>query len=263
MSNQKTTLQDILKIMESIPQSEGHAMPAHANDPLAWMQQWLETESLNFDFSRGFEVNRCALYWSGYPDNDGFDGQAFVNSCQDQNGSLRQLAQILDTDLQIFELDPHNPQKPDSDSLALACSYGMMAIEEATQLFCGTVFGAGVDKASDEALAALEKTESFSLETFIENHCGLGHAALLGAAIAATLKGIPFITEGAAGSLVSRIMTRATGCVQTNIIATNDIPALPYHTQSTGQAMVTTAILLKTLYAGNIKTSCGKVKAAA
>lgn len=265
MSNQeRPDLQDILKLLDSLPHKDSETdISINATDTMSWLFKWLERESRVLDLSRGFEVNRCALYWTGYETNDAFDGQAFVDSCQDQNGSLRKLAQTLDTDLQIFELDPHNPQKADRDALALACSYGMMAIEESTQLFCACVFGAGVDQASQNALNALSKIESFDLDHFIENHFGLGHAAMLGAVIAATLKGIPVIIEGAAGDLVIKCLERTNAHSFSNIICTENMPDLPYHETSPGQAMVTTAVMLKTLYAGSLKTPCGKVKLAA
>ncbi len=216
--------------------------------------------SRTMDLSRGFLVNRCALYWTGYNATDGFDGQAFVDSCQDGNGSLRQLAQILDTDLQIFELDPHNAARPTVDDITMAASYGMMGVEENTQLFAACSFGKGVESASIDALNALSSFDN--LENFMTTHCGLDHAALLGAAIACVMKGIPMIVEGASGQLVKTLLERATDKKFSTIILTDEIN-LPLPNTNPGEKMVTTAITLKSLYTAMDKTDCGKIKAAA
>jgi len=60
------------------------------------------------------------------------------------------------------------------------------------------------------------------------------------------------------------MIARATGYAHPNIIVTRDIPALPHKEQSPGQAMVITAILLKTLlYSGNLQISPCQAKTAA
>lgn len=242
--------QDILALLVSLPC--GNAPTIEAGDAVSWLSQWMAGQTSIMDMSRGFAVNRCALYWTGTGGgaaNDGFDGQAFVDACQTKKGSLTKLAEILDTDLQIFELDPHNPQKPDEASLALACSYGMMAVEEPTQLFCACVFGAGIDSASATAYAALGNHDD--LKDFMERHCTPGHAAMLGAAIAGTLKGIPVILEGKAGKLVSAIMEKHSGKTFSNIIVTDDMPALPGISHLPGHTMTSMAVMLKTLHAGS------------
>jgi len=251
---------DILSLVESLPVIA--PFETNSTDALSWITDWLAHHSRVYDFTKGFNVNRCALYWSGYDKVDDFDGQKFVDSCQDSRGSLRQLAQILDTDLQIFELDPHNHTKPTSTALAMAASYGMMAIDESTQLFCAASFGQGVDMAAKESIEALEKTDNFDLEKFMVDHCGLDHAAILGCAIAATMKGIPMVIEGNVGVFIARLLCRATNRPITNIIATAAMPPLT-NNKSVGHDMVTTAILLRMLYIGANKTDCGKVKIAA
>lgn len=250
---------DILNLLEALP-----TMPENADfqpistEPLLWLNQWLQHYAHVYDFSKGFDVNRCALYWAGYDLIDGFNGQAFVDSCQNHRGSLRSLAAILDTDLQIFELNPHHHAQPNKNDIALAASYGMMAIEESTQLFCTTSFGQGVQTATKNAIEALNKADAFDLENFMTTHCGLDHAAILGNAIAAIMKGIPLIIEGQQGILIQSIIKRATGTDFDNIIATENF-ALPEN-HLPGHSMIQTAIFLKTLYAGSIKTSCGKNK---
>ena len=109
---------DILNLLKALPQMpENSEFTANSHEPLAWIDQWLAHHSYIYDFSKGFDVNRCALYWAGYDGVDGFDGQAFVDACQDQRGSLRSLAAILDTDLQIFELNPADHSQPNADEL--------------------------------------------------------------------------------------------------------------------------------------------------
>lgn len=253
---------DILNLLNALPQMpENSEFTANSSEPLTWIDQWLAHNSYIYDFSKGFDVNRCALYWAGYNMVDGFDGQAFVDACQDQRGSLRSLAAILDTDLQIFELNPSDHSQPSADELALAASYGMMAIEESTQLFCATSFGQGVQATSQNIIETLNKTDSFDLETFMTAHCGLDHAALLGNAIAAIMKGIPFIIEGAQGTLIQSLLFRATDTHFGNIIVTHDL-TLPANALP-GHAMISTAIMLKTLFAGSRKSACGKIKTAA
>tara|TARA_B100001750_G_scaffold205412_1_gene182447 strand:- start:1828 stop:2604 length:777 start_codon:yes stop_codon:yes gene_type:complete len=258
MNQAKPVFQDILDLVAELPD-----YPAFAADqayPVAYMSDWLAVYSSKMDLSRGFLVNRCALYWTGYSNPDGFDGQAFVDSCQDDKGSLRQLAQILDTDLQIFELDPHSYGSRSADELALAASYGMMAIEEGTQLFCACSFGQGVDDAASNALDSLSVFND--AEDFMTRYCGLDHAAMLGSALAATLKGIPVILEGNSGKLVKCLIEKITGKIYNNIIVTDDM-AFPLNHSVPGQKMIMSAIILKTVYAAQMKTDCGKVKTAA
>ena len=255
MEQTKPSFQDILTLMKELPDYPTFATDKH--DPLEVLSEWLATYSAKMDFSRGFLVNRCGLYWSGYEDSDGFDGQAFVDSCQDSKGSLRQLAQILDTDLQIFELDPHTHTRRSSDEIALAASYGMMAIEEGTQLFCACAFGQGVENAANKGLNSLNEFKN--LEDFMTENCGLDHAAILGGTIAGILKGIPVILEGPSGELVKALLERESGKIFDNIILTKDLD-FPLNHNLPGQKMVMTALLLKMLYTAQIKTDCGKIK---
>lgn len=255
MTNQtKPKFQDITNLMDNLPLIQEY----EANDttiksnPLTYLKSWLDHHSRCLDLSKGFAVNRCALYWAGHDNNDAFDGQAFVTSCQNSTGSLNQLASQLDTDLQIFELDPHNHTRPTLDDLALAASYGMMAIEESTQLFCAAAFGQGVEATSVNAINALETYQS--LDQYMVDHCGLEHAALLGASIAAIMKGIPMIVEGAAGQLTLSLLKKYTGRDYSNIIQADLGYEIPGHNA------IATAIYLKTLYTASPKTNCGKTK---
>ena len=258
MEQTKPTFSDITDLINQLP--DYPAFKSDQIDTLSWLSEWLATYSKTLDLSKGFLVNRCALYWAGYDAKDGFDGQAFVDSCQDSQGPLRQLAQILDTDLQIFELDPHNHAKVDIDAIAMAASYGMMAIEESTQLFCAASFGQGVDSTAKTALNSIN--EFTTLESFMNDHCGLDHAAMLGACIAGILKGVPIIMEGYSGGLVKSLIEKATNKSFDNIILTNALN-LPVNHDLPGHKMIMTAIMLKTIYAGQVKTDCGKIKAAA
>ena len=124
--NTKPQFNDILSLISELPVTESFQFSN--TDGLSMMNEWLSHHSRTFDLSRGFQVNRCALYWAGYDVSDGFDGQGFVDSCQESQGSLRQLAEILNTDLQIFELDPHNHETKSLDDLAMAASYGKKLI---------------------------------------------------------------------------------------------------------------------------------------
>ena len=258
MEQTKPTFDDILAVMAELP--DYPSFKSSTAEPVSRLTEWLEIYSRTLNFSNGFLVNRCALYWAGYDAHDGFDGQAFVDSCQDSAGSLRRMAEILDTDLQIFELDPHSHRNNTLDELAMAASYGMMAIEEATQLFCACSFGQGVDST---AASALDNINDFqTLPSFMESRCGLDHAAMLGATVAATLKGIPVILEGTAGRLVKSLVERQAQKTFDNIILTDDLN-LPLNHALPGHKMVFTAIMLKTLYAGSDKTDCGKIKKAA
>lgn len=258
MEETKPVFNDISELVTELP--DYPVFDTDKTDPMEWLSEWIWQYSRTLDISRGFLVNRCALYWAGYDHADGIDGQAFVDSCQDNKGSLRQLAQILDTDLQIFELAPHTHSKRNADELALAASYGMMAIEEGTQLFCTCSFGQGVETASVEALNAMD--EFNDLESFMSNHCGLDHAAMLGAAIAGLLKGIPVILEGQSGRLVKSLLEKAVRKRFDTLILTDEI-TLPINHHLPGHAMVMTAIMLKTLYAASDKTNCGKIKSEA
>ena len=252
--NTKPEFKDIVNLIDGLPIYQ--EFKNDVTDPIEHIKTWLAHNSRTLDFTRGFNVNRTALYWAGYNAVDGFDGQAFVDSCQDSKGTLRSLSEILDTDLQIFELDPHNTSQPDSDAIALATSYGMMAIEEGTQLFSACSFGKGVNIASTETLNKINTFQD--LETFMTNNCGLDIAAMLGAAIACIMKGIPMILEGPSGELVMALLEKSTGRQFSNLILSpitiSDIP---------GHNMMTTAIMMKTLYAGLPKTDCGKIKLAA
>jgi len=256
--NTKPEFHDILNLIQSLP--DYPTFETKETESLCWLSDWLVHHSRTLDLSRGFLVNRCALYWTGYDAVDGFDGQAFVDSCQDSKGTLRQLAQILDTDLQIFELDPHNISRPSIEDIAMAASYGMMAIEEGTQLFCACSFGRGVEHAGQNALSHLPNLSS--LDDFMTSYCGLDHAAMMGAALACLMKGIPMIVEGNAGRLVKSMLETLTNKRFASIILADDLH-LPRHTPLPGQSMVTTAIMLKTLHAGADKTDCGKIKIAA
>lgn len=263
MTHTKPEFIDILNLLGQLPVVAPYEPQKTDIDTLPWLRGWLAHYSKIYDFTKGFDVNRCALYWAGYDHADGFDGKSFVETCKDGRGSLRQLASILDTDLQIFELDPSNHAKADSPALAMAASYGMMAIEESTQLFCAAGFGQGVDIAAKNALRELEPVNKagFDIESFMVAHCGLDHAAMLGCAIAANMKGIPCIMEGANGLLVRRLLEKATGQNAGTVITTESIPHLQQNDGSSpGQNVMTCAVLLKTLYAGSIKTPCGKVK---
>jgi hypothetical protein len=253
-------LKDILNLVSELPVTA--EFESQSNSTFEFLNDWLIHYSKIYDFSRGFNVNRCALYWVGYNRQDAFDGQAFVDSCQDSRGSLRGLAQMLDTDLQIFELDPTNHTKPDEQALAMAASYGMMAIEESIQMFTACSFGQGVETASTDAIKAFKQSNNFDLQDFMITHCGLDHAALLGATIAACMKGIPTILEGTSGQLVKAMFEKSCGRRFDNIIATNDLKDIALN-DTPGHTMVTAAILLKTIYTGSIKSACGKVKAVA
>lgn len=254
---------DILNLLNGLPQKpQANDFQSDHTEPLSWLADWLHYHSRLYDFSRGFNVNRCALYWAGYDAVDGFDGEAFVQSCQDSKSGLRTLASILDTDLQIFEVEPQNHNQKTSDELALACSYGMMAIEESTQLFCATSFGQGVQASATKGLEAFRANPTSDIETFMVNNCGLDHAALLGNAIACTMKGIPFIVEGTQGTLVKEMLEHYTQTDMSHIIVTDDIS--PFETNTTvGHDLLSTAIFLKTLYVSGAKTSCGKFKSLA
>jgi hypothetical protein len=251
--NAKPKFQDILNLMNDLPDYPD--FKTDQVEPLSYLQSWLSHHSHTLDVSKGFLVNRCALYWAGYDQTDGFDGKAFVETCQDSNGSLNQLASLWDTDLQIFELSPHNNDRPSIDEIAMATSYGMMGVEESTQLFSACSFGQGVEGASQNALDKI--TEFENLENFMANHCGLDHAAMMGAAIACIMKGIPIIIEGASGKLIKALIEKHTNKQFSNIIHMDLGYDLP------GHSMIASAIYLKTLYAAAPKTDCGKIRQAA
>lgn len=254
---------DITDLINNLPDYPEYQTLDNNDDVMANLSHWLIHNSRVLDTSKGFDVNRCALYWAGYDVVDGFDGKAFVEACQDSRGSLNKLAQMLDTDLQIFELDPSNHNAKTSDEIAMATSYGMMAVEESTQLFCATSFGQGVEATVQKALNALNAIPAFDdLENFMSKYCGLDHAAMLGGAIACVMKGIPMILEGTSGKLAKALLENASGKTFPNLILTSDlnmnmVQSLP------GHRMISTAIMMKTLWAGSAKTDCGKVKAAA
>jgi hypothetical protein len=246
--NEQTNPQfsDILSLLNNLPKMpEGSAFESQNKDTIAYLSKWLSHHSKIYDFSKGFNVNRCALYWAGYDGTDGFDGKAFVESCQDGKGAMRSLASILDTDLQIFELDPYNHGQKTSVEIALAASYGMMAIEEPTQLFCVTSFGQGVGSHAEQALETLKNTDAFDLEDFMINNCGLDHAALLGNAIAAIMKGIPMVIEGVQGSLIQLMLFKQTGQNFGNILLTDNLD-LSLGKHLPGKNALLSAIMLKT-----------------
>jgi len=255
----KPEFQDILNLISELP--DYPEFTSTQTDMTLWLQSWLLAYSRILNLSKGFSVNRCALYWTGYDAQDGFDGQAFVDSCRDTKGSLNQLASILDTDLQIFELSPNNTTKPTLDELTMAASYGMMGVEENTQLFCACSFGQGVESASQDALDCL-KNNFDDLESFIVENCGLDHAAMLGAAIACILKGIPMILEGTSGQLVKVLLEKTAGKAFPNVITTDDLK-FPDENSLPAHDMVLTAVIMKSLMAYNVKTDCGKIKVAA
>lgn len=254
-------LHDILKLLKDIP--EHPEMIKTSDQLLDHLFLWLSHYSKIYDLSRGFNVNRCALYWSGYDAIDDFDGKAFVDSCQSTNSPLKSLVEILDSDLQIFELDPQNHAKVDARTLALAASYGMMAIDESTQLFAACSFGQGVHLTAEEALTKLNQTDGeIDLQEFMIDHCGLDHAALIGAVIAASLKGIPVILEGASARLIRAMLQKSTGKVWGNIIIAddfNDLLAQQNTNQNIGQSVMQIAIFLKTLWISADKSPCGKI----
>ena len=259
-TDQAPTLSEIISLLDQCPKHP--LLKTEETEPMTWLHDWLMHYSRVFDLSRGFLVNRCALYWAGYDAPDGIDGQSFVESCQDTNGSLHNLAQILDTDLQIFELAPNNTDKADAGSLAMAASYGMMAIEESTQLFCACSFGRGVNSVSKTALDALKNANEISLDNFLIQYCGLDHTAMIGACIAASVKGIPVILEGTSGLLVKTILTKYAPQSFDHIICTEHL-SMPVTNTLPGHAMLQTAIMLKTLQVASDKTDCGKIKQAA
>jgi hypothetical protein len=256
--NTKPEFKDILNLIAELP--DYPAFETTQTEPMAFLSEWLNHHSRILDTSKGFQVNRCAMYWTGYDHADGFDGQKFVDSCKDSKGGLRQLAEILDTDLQIFELDPTNTAQPSLEALTMATSYGMMGVEENTQLFSTCSFGQGVETASVEAVNSL--TEFQDLESFITDNCGLDHAAMLGASIACIMKGIPMILEGQSGRLVKSLLERTSGKSLPNMISCDDLN-IPMNHDLPGYKILTSAICIKTLYAASIKTDCGKVKVAA
>ena len=256
--NTKPEFKDILNLIAELP--DYPAFECESKEPTKYLSAWLSAHSRVLDTSKGFQVNRCAMYWTGYDHADGFDGQAFVDSCQDSKGGLRSLAEILDTDLQIFELDPTNTTQPSLDALTMACSYGMMGVEENTQLFSTCSFGQGVETAGIEAINSLP--EFTDLESFLGAHCGLDHAAMLGASIACIMKGIPMILEGASGRLVKSVLERVADKSFPNMILCDDLN-IPLNHNIPGYQILTTAITMKTLYAASLKTDCGKVKVAA
>lgn len=251
---------DITDLIQGLPDYPEYQALENNGDVMANLSHWLIHHSRVLDTSKGFDVNRCAMYWAGYDVVDGFDGKAFVKACQDSCGSLNKLAQMLDTDLQIFELDPSNHNAKTSDEIAMATSYGMMAVEESTQLFCAASFGQGVEATAQKALNAINGFDD--LEIFMTTHCGLDHAAMLGGAIASVMKGIPMIMEGTSGKFTKMLLERASGKTFPNLVLTSDlnmnvVQSLP------GHRMISTAIILKTLWSGSAKTDCGKVKQAA
>ncbi len=255
---EKPNFDEISNLIGQLP--DYPAFETTANDPMTRITEWLSHYSQTLDLSRGFLVNRCALYWAGYNMVDGFSGQKFVDACEDASGSLRQLAQILDTDLQIFELDPTNTTKPSLEELAMAASYGMMAIEEGTQLFCACSFGQGVSVAAADAL---EKTDDFTnIQNFMAENCGLDHAAMLGSVLACLLKGIPVILEGTSGKLIKTLLEKETGKQWDSIIIAEELNLFLNH-DTPGHQMITAAIMLKTIYTANLKSDCGKIKRAA
>lgn len=253
--NTKPEFNDILNLIAELP--EYPQFETDATEPMVWLQQWLTHYSSTLDLSRGFQVNRCALYWAGYDEVDAFDGQSFVDACQNNHGSLRQLAQILDTDLQIFELAPKNTVQPTIDEITMACSYGMMGVEENTQLFAACSFGQGVETASQKALNAIDDFKN--LESFMTKYCGLDHAAMIGAAVACIMKGVPMILDGTSGKLVKALLEKTATKQFDNLILSSELN-FPINYPVPGQNMILTAVMLKSLYAASIKTDCGKVK---
>ncbi|PCI01657.1 MAG: hypothetical protein COB76_00815 [Alphaproteobacteria bacterium] len=239
---------DVLSLLDNLPTMPKKApFETTGEDTLTHLSQWLGYYSRVYDFSKGFEVNRCALYWAGYDESDAFDGKKFVDSCKDGKSSLRSLASILDTDLQIFELAPNEFDRPNSSEIAMACSYGMMAIEDSTQLFCVASFGQGVETAAQKAFDALNAAEFFDIEDFMTAHCGLDHAAILGNAVAAIMKGVPILIEGVQGRLIKTLLFKYTGESFGNIILTKDFP-MPISQNVPGKMALATAITLKTLF---------------
>jgi hypothetical protein len=70
------------------------------------------------------------------------------------------------------------------------------------------------------------------------------------------------IMEGTSGKFTKMLLERASGKIFPNLILTSDlnmnvVQSLP------GHRMISTAIMLKTLWSGSAKTDCGKVKEAA
>lgn len=255
----KPKFSDILNLLDNLP--DYPQFKTSATDPMQWMVDWLNHHSRTLDLSRGFLISRCGLYWAGYDRADAFDGKAFVDACQDSNGSLNQLAAMLDADLQIFELDPTNINNPTIDELAMAASYGMMGVEENTQLFCATSFGQGVEANAQDIIANISSMKG-DLETFMTVHCGLDIAAMMGVAIACIMKGIPMILDGASGKAVKMMIEKYTNKEFGNLITTSQMNAVVPNAIA-GQNMMVMAMMLKTLYAALPKTDCGKIKAAA
>ena len=74
---------DVLSLLDNLPTMPKKApFETTGEDTLTHLSQWLGYYSRVYDFSKGFEVNRCALYWAGYDESDAFDGKKFVDSCK-------------------------------------------------------------------------------------------------------------------------------------------------------------------------------------
>lgn len=114
---------------------------------------------------------------------------------------LSDMVAEINADLKLYELDfltPTNATPPamTEAECVRAIAYGMMAIEQGTDLIGLTAIGAGSDAASHKIITAIEQgTDSFDALMMFG---GFEHAAMIGAILATKLGGVPVVMEGEA-----------------------------------------------------------------
>ena len=223
MSDSATQLQEIKDLISSIARPEKAAVKS-VSDWVSGAQNTCSPKinharlSLFFahhGFARTLKITDPSL-------------DKYVKGNLDGTGRLNRLAQSINTDLRLYEMDLENPTHDalsgesamETEDLVKSIAYGMMAVEPGLDLMAVTAFGDG-SEASAKALLSLHtgnacddltctrllkaNTAPKGFES-LRQIGGYELAALCGVVIAARLAHVPVLLEGITGAAILSVL---------------------------------------------------------
>lgn len=163
-----------------------------------------------FAAHHGFTLNR--------PEGDAFKKthEIAIDRILGNTHTVCNIAQSLNTDLRLYEMDLENPANDTAqgpamteDECVMAFTYGMMAVEEQNDFLLLSTIGAGSEDAGDRILALLKQDPGADPFEVLINIGGYEIAALCGVLIATYLGKKPVMVDSQAGLASLVLMHRA------------------------------------------------------
>ncbi len=127
------------------------------------------------------------------------------------DGLVNKLCQLADAELRVYELDIENPSQDFKKAPAMteaqaahAITYGMMAVEPGLDLIIIGTVGGGSNQA---AQAILNNIQSIQRPiSALQTYGGYDLCAMVGAAIAARMAGIPVLIDSVEGDVIKILL---------------------------------------------------------